>query len=1488
VGQVAGLAMTAREVLPDLAREGADIAEQRRLRREGGLVDTTVETGRVAGADIQVELELVKQFISKDMPLVLVLDDAHDADPGTVEFVRQLVAVPHPVLIVTTAWPSRLQGADDGSFAGLLRKLGADHGPRLDRVALEPLPVTALEALVHEVAPQTADAATDALIDVSDGNPLVLRLLLASPRVTRSMVDGAITLAPAQLRRLPARYRDLIAERYLDLGEGERQWLAEAALQGHEFCPDYLATDEPADGSSLSAFVRISPVGRLRLGKFTERPVYEAVRDVSDAESDHAAYTDEERRAWERQSLSRLQERWAGAGEPDTVGGTGHHLPGDPSLRRVVARQLVRLAAAHPDAVTAAVVVTDAARVWSFAARDLGQHDEELEAAQAAWQWSARPGAPPVVAVRAAIRVSAAYRAVSDRDAAVEAGRLATQLAEDTAGATADDISTAHLMLSRALLQAGDVDGARATARRSAQLADDDEDRVYPLMDLARVEAAVGEWSAARAAHEEAAAIAGRAATPDPWLTAHLLIQRAELEPYLGDPVRWAETAAAVERLVGAGHHLHRHCVVAHALALGMGHGKVSDMRRLVAEYDSKGEPWREELEDAMNAVAMVAYGTMDGVSELAENMAEQAYRSGDDEGVAAAVQSVSGLLAGHWVMQSSAPVAEAELGAAELMRLGTLSHLGGPSLALEAMQSALTTRPLTRSPDSRSVIFNPIALAILAHVAHTGDRSAYSRPLLDAIDQRTAGDAPLQPVIAGMLAACRDVDELFDGHDAAEPATSITELPLLLSRVCAARAVAFAKTDRRNEALAELTRARTAVAEVELADGWAIVARAHDHCGAESEAIELWRGAAARAPSSLRLPAIAQIVRRLSAAGRDEEAGALRAEVLSQAARVRAELATASLPSATSAATALWELGEYAAARPIEERVLELLLEAYGPEDPASVQAMASLALTLFKLKEHVRGRELEEKVLTYRRARLGLAHPRTLLAMGNLAATLEALGDLPALCDVRRELLAAQSREHGDEHPETIEAMARLALVLFRLGEHEEGRRLDERILQRRRARLGATHPSTLLALRSLAARLQALGDLPSLLDVRRELHAARVAELGPDHPDTQVAAVDLAGTLVRLDDSRAARDLLEDVLAARKAQHGKEHPLTVDAMARLAVVHYRLGDLASARALEEQVLASRHATLGPRHPDTIEAKRQLATTLEKLGDWQATRALREAVFAAAKSEHGDESPETVDAMSRLALVLFRLGEHEEGRQLEERIVEHRRAQLGATQPRTLLAMRNLAATLGELGDLPRLRDLQQELLAARLAEHEDHAEVVRAMSDLAAVHARLGDHESARPLWEHVLEHLRERHGRAKPSTIRVAGHLADTLQHLGDRRGALSLQRSIVAFDIRELGGGHRITVDEMSKLAVIYRELGDDEAASAVEAEIAAYHARRAPDRLDAALRVRRFDRLSAREPAHTDQLQAPQGDDRPGDATTEGRGDGFVGDEAPP
>jgi DNA-binding CsgD family transcriptional regulator len=193
--------------------------------------------------------------IAADRPVLLVLDDLHWADEGSVELCRHLLRYPPrgPVLIALAYRPRQVPATLGAAVAEAVAEAPAS---RVTAVQLPPLRFADADALL---APSFDRATREQLYRLSEGNPLYLESLARSLGTT---ADRPAVLDPAQPVQL-ALGREVAA-----LAPGPLRVAHAAAIVGDAFEPGVVAEvaqvaeDEVLDGlDDLVARDLVRPVG---------------------------------------------------------------------------------------------------------------------------------------------------------------------------------------------------------------------------------------------------------------------------------------------------------------------------------------------------------------------------------------------------------------------------------------------------------------------------------------------------------------------------------------------------------------------------------------------------------------------------------------------------------------------------------------------------------------------------------------------------------------------------------------------------------------------------------------------------------------------------------------------------------------------------------------------------------------------------------------------------------------------------------------------------------------------------------------------------------------------------------------------------------------------------------------------------------------------------------------------------------------------------
>jgi tetratricopeptide (TPR) repeat protein len=314
---------------------------------------------RVAGAEQFVLFGAVAAFlerISRDAPLVLILEDLHWADEGTLLLLRHLIAGPADIraLIVGTYRPA--EAAVDGPVAHAFAELSREHA--CSRLGLEALSREDALLLLTNVAGhglRGADAdLAEALHRESAGNPLFLTELV------RALLDaGSIRLEDGKWNiegdvrdtQLPRTLTELIEHRVTSYGPDVSEALAAASVLGQEFDPELIERamdrdpgelDDAWDAAERAALLVEADSGRLG---FTHPLVARVL---------YAGLGPRRRGSWHRRIAESLEELGRPVDSPEIARHWADALPPEPARARLWAARAGLYALDRFDGSTAA------------------------------------------------------------------------------------------------------------------------------------------------------------------------------------------------------------------------------------------------------------------------------------------------------------------------------------------------------------------------------------------------------------------------------------------------------------------------------------------------------------------------------------------------------------------------------------------------------------------------------------------------------------------------------------------------------------------------------------------------------------------------------------------------------------------------------------------------------------------------------------------------------------------------------------------------------------------------------------------------------------------------------------------------------------------------------------------------------------------------------------------------------------------------------
>jgi tetratricopeptide (TPR) repeat protein len=740
-----------------------------------------------------------------------------------------------PALVIATTWPSALveqveaarrAGDGTGSTSGaLLERLQERLPTQVEVLELEPISRDALRELVTEVAPATDDERGEALIEVSDGNPLVLQLELMSGRVRRSIVDDAITLSANELRQLPRGYEQLVAERFAELPPPEQRWLAEAASQGSMFFPDLLsAPTDGVDRARISGFVRFRIDNGVEVGRFLELPLLVGVSSVVDEE-----FTRGEREQWSAHLLEAYV-RWFA---------DDRNLPDDPSASAVFCERFVDLAESGGD-VDPELVAT-AAVAWSFAERDADHLTSAVHAAERGVAWARRlSGGAYSILVPSIRRYAAALITIGDLEAGLHAAKEAASLLAEWDNAPPAESVDTYYVLAAAYSDNDESERAREVARQTkaaASQSDNPTHLIRALQLVAMIEDAAEDDEAAAEALSEAVSIAKATEPLDLELVVDLESDLAALPLFGGSPERWEELAAQAAAALGEGHSLHIRCLQSFAISL-LTAGRIREAATVsdrLRDLDSLDEE-QEIMKSLIAALGKMMAGDATAIPDAA-----QAYRrlmpriSSRKEWSNLASVIMMMELAGATNGGSREPSPDGGDHTWVTDWVGVLNR--DSDAALRYISGAWDGHTTWREFERGQVVF--LATQALTSIfAESGEFHPTTERLVGAFRQiADTGDFPAAVTV--LLEALEDSLEIVAGGD---PPERPTMEAMFAVRPALCRAVAWSTRGADSRLASELAAARSAATAMQASRSiWRTVRDTHQACKSPAEE-DVWR----------------------------------------------------------------------------------------------------------------------------------------------------------------------------------------------------------------------------------------------------------------------------------------------------------------------------------------------------------------------------------------------------------------------------------------------------------------------------------------------------------------------------------------------------------------------------------------------------------------------------------------------------------------------
>ena len=304
--------------------------------------------------------------------------------------------------------------------------------------------------------------------------------------------------------------------------------------------------------------------------------------------------------------------------------------------------------------------------------------------------------------------------------------------------------------------------------------------------------------------------------------------------------------------------------------------------------------------------------------------------------------------------------------------------------------------------------------------------------------------------------------------------------------------------------------------------------------------------------------------------------------------------------------------------------RIFETVNGSTHPSTAAAWQMMSMIAVYRSDIRESETYARRSVDILV---AAYGLNDPRVGYSLETLAGALNRLGKHDEGERYMRQALALYEADKGPNDPSLILPLYRLAeaVVNYR-ADYDEATRLMERDFAIARASLGDGHPRTAYTLGMLADLESRRGNFEKAERMSRLSVETFEKSLGRHDLAVADGYIDRAKVFARVGRWAEAEAAQRTALAIYETLLGRAHPAYAGAMAGLCATHFRAGRLREAEAECRESIAIRDRAQGPRSLGIINALMVLGDMRIQRGELTTADSLYSTALSIVQEHLGD----------------------------------------------------------------------------------------------------------------------------------------------------------------------------------------------------------------------------------------------------------------------
>ncbi len=527
--------------------------------------------------------------------------------------------------------------------------------------------------------------------------------------------------------------------------------------------------------------------------------------------------------------------------------------------------------------------------------------------------------------------------------------------------------------------------------------------------------------------------------------------------------------------------------------------------------------------------------------------------------------------------------------------------------------------------------------------------------------------------------------------------------------------------------------------------------------------------------------------------------------------------------------ALALYEKGDFGAAKKLAESVAEVRKQLLGDQHPDYAASQANVAMLTMRMGDLALAEKMYNEVLRIQRETIGERHPDYMTSLGNLGWIACKLNDYARAESLFEQALTLQKKTGRERHPEFANALSNLGTVYRLTSDYAKAEPLLLEASQIMMQATGEQSAPYAISLQSLAALYQAKGEYRRAeLTMIQTLKIQKEA-LGINHVDYATSLGILAEICQNRNDYVRAEPLLKDALRIQKAIMGTEHAEYASTLVNLALLYQAKGEFARAKSLFEEAKGIFKQVYGESHEFYAKSLRHLASVDLALGNYdQAERQLSQALeILGRNSDEG--TPAYAMGLDAMATLNRERGQLKQAEALYQQALEIR-SKYPHRREDHATSLGNLAALYDALGDYARAEPLLFEAITIRKSLNgENHPRYATSLNNLAAHYSSMGEYAKSEPLFRRVVDVYKQSFGSQHPDYAVCLNNLAWCCNALLQYENAAANYVEALQVYENAFGKQHPKYASTLSSYARNQAQMGDRDLAETLHLESLEIH-----------------------------------------------------------